>query len=32
MLKPFLFVFKELEEGRRIPHGGLRTGKTLRRW
>jgi len=26
MLKPFLFVFKELGEGEGIPHGGLGTG------
>jgi hypothetical protein len=25
MLKPFLFVFKNLGEGKSIPHGGLGT-------
>jgi hypothetical protein len=25
MLKPFLFVFKNLREGKGIPHGGLGT-------
>jgi hypothetical protein len=25
MLKPFLFVFKNLKEGKGIPHGGLKT-------
>jgi hypothetical protein len=29
MLKPFLFVFKELEGGKRIPRGGLGTNGML---
>ena len=29
MLKPFLFVFKKLREGKGIPHGGLGTKEVV---